>query len=117
VVNLLRQRELSSHEWPPGPPHSQDPTRPGPSAAIADWLESDFLSHCSAAYCPLGPPPRSTIAIAFSPDGSLLASTQYAFPASLHHKALDCWLVKSHGFQKYRRMAVVWSGCRGAVTF
>eukprot|EP00884_Botryococcus_braunii_P014078 jgi/Botrbrau1/22671/Bobra.0132s0015.3 len=75
LVSLLRQRELASHAWPPAPARTQDQTRPSPSVAIADWVESDFLSNCTAAYCPLGPPPRSTIAIAFSPDGSLLAST------------------------------------------
>jgi len=36
------------------------------------------LRQCHAAYCNLTPPPRSTIAIAFSPDGALLASTQCA---------------------------------------
>ena len=35
------------------------------------------MRHLSAMYCPLFPPPRSTIAAAFSPDGKALASTQY----------------------------------------
>ncbi|KAK9806274.1 hypothetical protein WJX72_008088 [[Myrmecia] bisecta] len=34
-----------------------------------------MLRRCSATYCELTPPPRSTIAAAFSPDGRLLAST------------------------------------------
>lgn len=38
--------------------------------------ESQSLHHWSAKYCPLLPPPRSTIAAAFSPDGKTLASTQ-----------------------------------------
>ncbi len=50
-------------------------------AALRGWGEDDFLRRCDAAYCNLAPPPRSTIAIAFSPDGALLASTQYASPA------------------------------------
>lgn len=33
------------------------------------------MQHLSAKYCPLLPPPRSTIAAAFSPDGKTLAST------------------------------------------
>lgn len=77
VVNLLRQRELDPRGWSSAPLY-EDFTTPCPSTAIADWVESDFFSHCSAAYCHLGPPPRSTIALAFSHDGSLLASTQYA---------------------------------------
>nr|CAB3473898.1 unnamed protein product [Digitaria exilis] len=37
--------------------------------------ESQSLHRWSAKYCPLLPPPRSTIAAAFSPDGKTLAST------------------------------------------
>eukprot|EP00873_Tetraselmis_striata_P042308 jgi/Tetstr1/462572/TSEL_007558.t1 len=48
----------------------------GSSAAdLPRWVESDFLRRCSATYCPLRPAPRSTIAAAFSADGTLLAST------------------------------------------
>lgn len=39
-------------------------------------VEAESLRHLSAKYCPLVPPPRSTIAAAFSPDGRTLASTQ-----------------------------------------
>jgi hypothetical protein len=39
-------------------------------------VEAETLRHLSAKYCPLVPPPRSTIAAAFSPDGRALASTQ-----------------------------------------
>lgn len=39
-------------------------------------VEAETLRHLSAKYCPLLPPPRSTIAAAFSPDGRTLASTQ-----------------------------------------
>ncbi|CAL5413669.1 unnamed protein product [Camellia sinensis] len=39
-------------------------------------VEAESLRHLSAKYCPLLPPPRSTIAAAFSPDGKTLASTQ-----------------------------------------
>ena len=44
--------------------------------AIDSWAENDSLKRCSASYCQLSPPPRSTIAAAFSPDGQLVASTQ-----------------------------------------
>eukprot|EP00252_Welwitschia_mirabilis_P016817 TRINITY_DN3734_c0_g1_i2.p1 TRINITY_DN3734_c0_g1~~TRINITY_DN3734_c0_g1_i2.p1 ORF type:complete len:868 (-),score=163.94 TRINITY_DN3734_c0_g1_i2:474-3077(-) len=44
-------------------------------SALITWVESESLKHFSAKYCPLVPPPRSTIAAAFSPDGQTLAST------------------------------------------
>ncbi|XP_042518649.1 uncharacterized protein LOC122092396 isoform X2 [Macadamia integrifolia] len=42
---------------------------------LVSWVEAESLRHLSAKYCPLVPPPRSTIASAFSPDGRTLAST------------------------------------------
>ncbi|KAL6970637.1 hypothetical protein U1Q18_030331 [Sarracenia purpurea var. burkii] len=42
---------------------------------LVSWVEAKSLQHLSAMYCPLLPPPRSTIAAAFSPDGKALAST------------------------------------------
>ncbi|KAL8121993.1 uncharacterized protein LOC141659374 isoform X2 [Apium graveolens] len=42
---------------------------------LISWVEAESLRHFSAKYCPLLPPPRSTIAAAFSPDGKTLAST------------------------------------------
>ncbi|KAE8076170.1 hypothetical protein FH972_014835 [Carpinus fangiana] len=42
---------------------------------LISWVEAETLRHLSAKYCPLLPPPRSTIAAAFSPDGRTLAST------------------------------------------
>ena len=48
--------------------------------ALHAWAEADALRNCTATYCPMRPPPRSTIAAAFSPDGLTLASTQYALP-------------------------------------
>ncbi|XP_031283795.1 uncharacterized protein LOC116142505 isoform X2 [Pistacia vera] len=42
---------------------------------LVSWVEAESLRHLSAKYCPLLPPPRSTIAAAFSPDGRTLAST------------------------------------------
>jgi len=44
-------------------------------AGLRSWAESDALAHCTATYSELRPAPRSTIAAAFSPDGTLLAST------------------------------------------
>ncbi|XP_010522525.1 PREDICTED: uncharacterized protein LOC104801119 isoform X2 [Tarenaya hassleriana] len=42
---------------------------------LVSWVEVESLQHLSAKYCPLVPPPRSTIAAAFSSDGRTLAST------------------------------------------
>ncbi|KAL6191927.1 hypothetical protein ACLB2K_038316 [Fragaria x ananassa] len=42
---------------------------------LVSWVEAESLQHLSSKYCPLVPPPRSTIAAAFSPDGKTLAST------------------------------------------
>ncbi|KAJ7955515.1 Transducin family protein / WD-40 repeat family protein [Quillaja saponaria] len=42
---------------------------------LVSWVEAESLRHLSAKYCPLLPPPRSTIAAAFSHDGKTLAST------------------------------------------
>nr|VDD08552.1 unnamed protein product [Brassica rapa] len=42
---------------------------------LISWVEAESLQHLSADYCPLVPPPRSTIAAAFSSDGRTLAST------------------------------------------
>ena len=44
-------------------------------ARLARWVEQDSLRNCAAVYCPLNPPPRSTIAACFRPDGAELAST------------------------------------------
>ncbi|CAN4120597.1 unnamed protein product [Withania somnifera] len=46
-----------------------------PRRGLISWVEAESLRHFSANYCPLLPPPRSTIAAAFSPDGKTLAST------------------------------------------
>ena len=43
---------------------------------MKNWVEADFLQHSSSSYVDFNPPPRSTIAAAFSPDGKWLASTQ-----------------------------------------
>ncbi|EEE56766.1 hypothetical protein OsJ_06313 [Oryza sativa Japonica Group] len=50
-------------------------TPPPSCVSVGERAESQSLHHWSAKYCPLLPPPRSTIAAAFSPDGKTLAST------------------------------------------
>eukprot|EP00898_Chlorokybus_atmophyticus_P003935 jgi/Chlat1/4542/Chrsp29S04591 len=62
VALLLRFRELS-------------PAATSRGKRTACRLEADLLQHCKAVYCTLEPPPRSTIAAAYSPDGRYIAST------------------------------------------
>ncbi|GAB4843685.1 hypothetical protein Ancab_013649 [Ancistrocladus abbreviatus] len=54
---------------------------------LMSWVEAASLRHLSARYCPLLPPPRSTIAAAFSPDGKTLASTHGDHTV----KIVDCY--------------------------
>ncbi|GLI66589.1 hypothetical protein VaNZ11_010509 [Volvox africanus] len=44
-------------------------------SAVSRWAEEDFLQHSSSEYVEFRPPPRSSIAAAFSLDGRYLAST------------------------------------------
>lgn len=43
---------------------------------LTAWAENSFVDNASASYAGFQPPPRSTIALSFNCDGSLLASTQ-----------------------------------------
>ncbi|KAF0932433.1 hypothetical protein E2562_010345 [Oryza meyeriana var. granulata] len=87
TFDLLTQREISprtKHQakklWSKRPTSDAEPVELRYAATdakhdIYSWAESQSLHHWSAKYCPLLPPPRSTIAAAFSPDGKTLAST------------------------------------------
>ena len=75
VLFLLRQREVSGGGRRAVQAASSSQEGDG-QRALGSFAEEDFLRHCSASYCDLNPPPRSTIATAFSPDGRFLASTQ-----------------------------------------
>uniref|UniRef100_A0A5B7CDS5 Uncharacterized protein n=1 Tax=Davidia involucrata TaxID=16924 RepID=A0A5B7CDS5_DAVIN len=89
VFCLLVQREISprtrcSPRWKWGEAskrNAESSSVPGREAVrdarrgLFSWIEAESLQHLSAKYCPLEPPPRSTIAAAFSSDGKTLAST------------------------------------------
>ncbi|KAI9122180.1 hypothetical protein K1719_006869 [Acacia pycnantha] len=89
VVNLLARREISSRTKHVPKQHwgimsrskSGSFFRPknevvrDASHGLLSWVEAESLQHLSAKYCSLSPPPRSTIAAAFSSDGKVLAST------------------------------------------
>ncbi|XWS31350.1 hypothetical protein CRYUN_Cryun23aG0068900 [Craigia yunnanensis] len=89
VVHLLGKREVSQRtkyvpkrRWREAPKQHADSSYGPNSEPIKDarrgllsWAEETSLQHLSGKYCPLVPPPRSTIAAAFSPDGRTLAST------------------------------------------
>ena len=73
VTRLLLAREASGKgrgycNRPAGPLSTQ--------RQLERWLESDFVEHCSASYCSFQPAPRSTIALSYNSNGTLLASTQ-----------------------------------------
>ncbi|KAF5752440.1 hypothetical protein HS088_TW01G00349 [Tripterygium wilfordii] len=88
VFRLLAQREVvprtkhsSKRQWREASKEHLDSFGPR-SEAIRDarrglisWVEAESLRHLSAKYCSLLPPPRSTIAAAFSHDGKTIAST------------------------------------------
>ncbi|KAE8717693.1 Transducin family protein / WD-40 repeat family protein isoform 2 [Hibiscus syriacus] len=88
VFQLLARREVSPRTkrssrklWVEGSKSRPDSFGPQCQATrdarsdLLSWVEAESLRHFSAKYCPLLPPPRSTIAAAFSPDGKTLAST------------------------------------------
>ncbi|XP_066346893.1 uncharacterized protein [Miscanthus floridulus] len=87
IFHLLTQREVSPRTkhhakriWNKSPKYDPDliELRFADADAKLDifsWAESKSLHRWTAKYCPLLPPPRSTIAAAFSPDGKTLAST------------------------------------------
>ncbi|RXH71316.1 hypothetical protein DVH24_018671 [Malus domestica] len=88
VLRLLARREVSpqTKHWSKklwGEPLKSNSDSVGPKFetardarhSLVSWVEAESLQHLSSKYCPLVPPPRSTIAAAFSPDGKTLAST------------------------------------------
>ncbi|CAM0877556.1 unnamed protein product [Alopecurus aequalis] len=87
IFHLLSHREVSprtkhqaKRHWNKSPTSGAGVTELRYSATDAkhdlfSWAESQSLHRWSAKYCPLMPPPRSTIAAAFSSDGKTLAST------------------------------------------
>ncbi|TYI74093.1 hypothetical protein E1A91_D07G176300v1 [Gossypium mustelinum] len=87
ILHLLGKREVSPRTkyvpkklWGEAPKrnvYSSPWTEPIRDArrGILSWAEEESLQHLSGKYCPLVPPPRSTIAAAFSSDGRTLAST------------------------------------------
>ncbi|KAK4585863.1 hypothetical protein RGQ29_023178 [Quercus rubra] len=123
VFRLLTRREVcprtknsSKRLWGEGSKPHLDSVGSRHEAAIdarqglVSWVEAETLRHLSAKYCPLLPPPRSTIAAAFSPDGRTLASTHGDHTV----KIIDCqtgsclkvlsghrrtpWVVRFHPF-------------------
>ena len=49
---------------------------PTPGRRLEAWSEGGLAQHSGAAYAAFQPPPRSTIALSYNCDGTLLASTQ-----------------------------------------
>ncbi|XP_022771364.1 uncharacterized protein LOC111314361 isoform X2 [Durio zibethinus] len=89
VVHLLEKREVSHRTkyvpkrgWGKACKQNSDSSS-GPNgepirdarSGLVSWAEQASLQRLSGKYCALVPPPRSTIAAAFSHDGRTLAST------------------------------------------
>lgn len=75
VVQLIRSRELGCREA-----RTRLQTAPNDSQLLSDledWAENGFLQRCASQYVEFDVPARSTIAAAFSPDGTVIASTQW----------------------------------------
>ncbi|XP_051127767.1 uncharacterized protein LOC127249141 isoform X3 [Andrographis paniculata] len=75
---------------------------------IRMWVEAESLLHLSGMYCQIEPQPKATLAIDFSPDGKMLASTHSDFSVRIFdcqtgrclkvltgHKSVS-WTVKFH---------------------
>lgn len=82
VFQLLSLREISPYSKNSAKKSNTGTDGYGPRCEIIDarkslisWVEADSLRNLSAKYCPLLPPPRSTIAATFTSDGEKLAST------------------------------------------
>ncbi|XP_050251968.1 uncharacterized protein LOC126698640 isoform X2 [Quercus robur] len=83
VFHLIALREISPRTKHVPKRRWGEASKPGPKTeatrdarcGLLSWVEAETLRHLSAKYCSLVPPPRSTIAAAFSPDGRTLAST------------------------------------------
>lgn len=72
VLHLLLGRETGL-----GACHGGGPTSSaGLDSELERWVEDDMVEHTSSDYVTFQPPPRSTIAVAYNSDGSLLASSQ-----------------------------------------
>jgi activator-of-BECN1-regulated-autophagy protein 1 len=72
VAALLLRRELGAGQ-PAGCARGAE--RGAARRALERWQEGDLVESCAAEYAVLHPAPRSTIALCFSCDGALLAST------------------------------------------
>lgn len=72
MLHLLLGRETGL-----GACHGRGPTSSaGLDSELERWVEDDMVEHTSSDYVTFQPPPRSTIAVAYNSDGSLLASSQ-----------------------------------------
>lgn len=109
VANLLRERETGSRQNV----CAQSTGVAGVDKEIRSWREDDFINHCKARYASFTPSPRSTIALCYNCDGSLLASTHGDHTVKISHcgtrtimKVLaghrrTPWVVRFHPRKKY----------------
>jgi hypothetical protein len=74
VTRLFFARQSSAD--PPMETCARGIDRESVKRKLEAWAEEDFIQNCSATYASFQPAPRSTIALSFNCDGTLLASTQ-----------------------------------------
>lgn len=86
VASLLFARELSANK---AVYCSKDSQKAEIDTKLEQWLEADSLARCSATYAAFQPAPRSTIALSFNCDGSLLASTHGDHTVKITEYATD----------------------------
>ena len=72
VAQLLFQREIGTR----GGAYGLGRGSKAAARELERWHEGDALRHCSAEYAHFQPAPRSTIALCYNCDGTLLASSQ-----------------------------------------
>jgi activator-of-BECN1-regulated-autophagy protein 1 len=82
---LLSKRELG--DGIPGPALGNVKERTAVENELHRWRERDFLEASSAEYALFQPAPRSTIALCYNCDGTLLASTHGDHTVKLMHYA------------------------------
>jgi hypothetical protein len=70
AAHLLLAREVG------GVPRCTHAALEPTAVGLQRWAEASLTAHCSASYASFQPPPRSTIALSYNCDGTLLASTQ-----------------------------------------
>lgn len=113
MLHLLLGRETGL-----GACHGRGPTSSaGLDSELERWVEDDMVEHTSSDYVTFQPPPRSTIAVAYNSDGSLLASSQCVSGEleRLGEMWIGCFGPRCCGSMRAAAEGVVWEGVPGGL--